>query len=443
MSESRCSYSAPAGNHASINCSSLCALATALLFLVGPVGHAAELGFTIAEGIESTDNANLTSANEVRETIYTTELGVTLNQDSPKQDTRIEFLTEYRDYRNNIFDDENVPSLSATVDWTVVPGRFTWILQDVLTQEEIDGLEAATPDNKQDVNNFTTGPDFFFRITQTDAIQVGLRYTDSYFEETDEDSERYSQSIGWQHELSSRTGVSLNFENEAVEFDDNILNEDFDRQDLFIRLDTQQAKNQFQFEIGATSIDRDRGEDGDEPLARFSWNRRLSDRSSLDVSVVREVSDAGRNITVEAPGSSGPGDVFIDKRLNVGYTLARRRTTIKIDLFGRKQDFKLTKSEEKNRGIDVEIKRNVSRKLTFTLVGGTTRTEFVDIRRVDKDTSFGASLSYRLGRTLSLSVTAEQNHRDSDDSFQDYKENRAMLQIAYNNRSPIIPVSER
>ncbi len=228
----------------------------------------------------------------------------------------------------------------------------------------------------------------------------------------------------------------MNFDNEIVEFDNNVLNEDFDRQDLFVRLDTQQARNALRFDIGETSIDGDRGGDESTPLARFSWNRQLSDRSNLDVSLVREVSDTGRDIGVGTlaglTGSSGRGDVFIDKRLNIGYALGGRRTTLIIDVFGRKQDFKLTNSEEKNRGISIEIRRNMSRKVTLSLLGSATRTEFVDIRRVDDDASFGASLSYRLGKSLSFSIEGEWNKRDSDDPSQDYDEKRVTLQIAYN-----------
>lgn len=408
-----------------------------LLFLSTHIGYAAELEFAISQGIERTDNVDFVPTNETGETIYTTRLGVTLNQDSPKLDAQVEFMTEYRDYRNDTFDDQNVPSLLATVNWAAVPERFTWFLRNILTQEQIDDRASPTPDNEQDVNTFTTGPDFFFRISQSDAIQFGLRYTDSYFEKTEEDSERYSQTIVWQHELSSRTGVSLNFANEAIEFDNDFLNKDFDRQDWFFRLDTQQARNELQFDIGETSIEGDRGEDESEPLARFSWKRRLSDRSNLGIFLVRELSDTGRDVAVGRglaglTGSSDGADLFTDRRLNAIYTLDARRTTIRIGLFYRKQDFKLTDSEDKARGINIGIKRNVSRKLIVTLLGSATRTEFVDIRRVDDDVSFGAALSYRLGRALSFNIEGEWNKKDSDNPLRDYDEKRATFQIAYN-----------
>ena len=153
--------------------------------------------------------------------------------------------------------------------------------------------------------------------------------------------------------------------------------------------------------------------------------------------MAREVSDAGRDIAISAltglsSGTDRTGDVFIDERLDVIYTLRGRRSEITIGLFGRKQDFEPPNTDEKRRGLNMALRRDVSRKVTLTLLGSATRTEFVDIRRVDDDTSFGASLSYRLGRSLSFSIEGEWNKRDSDDPSQDYDEKRVTLQIAYN-----------
>lgn len=411
-----------------------------LLLLTSQFSQSGDLEFKISEGIESTDNIDLVPTNETRETTYTTKLGVAVTRDSHKLNTQIEFENEYKDYQDDTFDDENVPSLKATADWRVAPERFAWFLQDIFTQEQIDDLAAGTPNNEQDVNSFTTGPNLFFRLTPTDAIKLEFRYTDSYFEESDEDSTRYSQSIGWQHMLASLTSVSLNLENAVVEFDNEISNDNFDRQDAFVRWETKQARNLLELDIGVTSINRDRGEDEDESLVRFSWNRQLSARSNLDVTLTREISDAGRDIAIStlvgsgqiSLADSGTGDVFTDKRLDISYFLQGKQTAAAIDIFSRNQDFQIPSFDEKERGIGIQVKRNMARKLTLTVFGNATRTEFLGVRRTDKDTEYGIGLSFRLGKHLSLNVGGEWSTRDSDDPSQEFREKKATLQIAYN-----------
>lgn len=195
-------------------------------------------------------------------------------------------------------------------------------------------------------------------------------------------------------------------------------------------------------DIGATVVEPDREEDQDEPLLRLSSIRQLTPKSTAGVALARVVSDAAQDVLLTAESDPrlappGPGatrgDVFIDDRLDVFYTLAGRYTTTTVSLFTRELDYRVTSLDEENRGYTIDVQRQFSRRVTASIFGISQRMEFLDVvpTQVDRYQGYGVRFSYRLGRRTTMSLEGQWNKQASTDTTVEYREKRATFQITY------------
>lgn len=434
-------------SRACVDCYLLAALglgALTSLAVLAPLPAKAEYSYGVSYRAEASDNIELTAVDPEHDVVQVGELRFDWARRSPKLDGRIAFRSEYLTYKNDTFDDEFRPELDMNLLWNAIRDRLTWSVQDVASQERIDVTGAPNADNLQTVNLFTTGPDVFFRLGPRSTLRVGARYADAFFEETDEDSARASGTAGWIYALSSTTNLSLNAALEAVRFDDDVLNTDFDLWETYLRIDSKTARSTVGLDLGQTTIDR-KGEDPiDQPLLRFTWDRRLTQRSSLLTELAYEVSDAGRDIAIPGfeAGARG-GDVFIDRRASILHRVGLRRTTTTVQLFARERDYEIASQDERDFGGRVVLQYRISRTVFASLDGDTQHREFLDSVpvRVDREHNYGFNISYQPGRRLFFSVGGRWRSRDSDDPTQDYRETRAIFEVGYNSSGGYNPVT--
>ena len=76
------------------------------------------------------------------------------------------------------YDDEFLGGLDGTVYYRFIPERFAWSIEDNFAQIAVNGLAVDTPDNRQNLNYFTTGPDIILPLGARTALEVSGRYSD-------------------------------------------------------------------------------------------------------------------------------------------------------------------------------------------------------------------------------------------------------------------------
>jgi hypothetical protein len=238
--------------------------------------------------------------------------------------------------------------------------------------------------------------------------------------------------------VSSSSSASLNYDISSVDFKE-AFRADIDRQDLFFQAQSQTARSDLTLDLGATLVKRF-GEEATEPLYRFTWNRRHTARSSTGLSLVREVSDSGRDVLIRgqsdpllAPAGSIRGFLlFVDKRANAFYTIAGRRTSATVSVFARKRDFVLNSQDENNVGGRFEIGHTLRRRLTGTFFLSAEKQEFPNPpEQTNRDRAFGLRLTSRVGRGTFIGAGARWRDRNSDNPARDYRETRVSLEIGY------------
>ena len=433
-----------------------------LILLTGCVSlsQAADFAYGLQYTAARSDNISRTPSNEISETTHSYLAGFTYLERTSDVTARILAQAEYHDYQDDIFADETVYNLNSSLVWTISPQRFTWTVDDVYEQTQLDTTTVDTPANRTNVNVFSTGPDFFLRFNPVHTLAIGARAGNVYTGQANADNNRFSGLARWLYQATSASVYSLNFHTMNVNYDDSTLNNDYARHDVFARAEYRPSRSQYIIDLGATAIKRDRGEDLDGTLARLSWIRQLTTESSFGMSASGEFSDTGTDILTALNASESftgmpvstsvsqasdivTSDVYYAKRGNIFYY--RRGASFAMDFSASTQelDFETTPQDRKEIDGRLELNYFYSGTTSITLFTEQTRTDYQNFVREDTDRDSGLRLGYRVSRTVTLSLEGRRTDRTSTDPTVEYEENRVFLSLLYSSSPLFTPISTR
>ena len=136
-------------------------------------------------------------------------------------------------YLNDTIDDEILGQLDGSVTWWAVPERFAWVLENVYGQIATDPFSPIGPENRQNTNFLSTGPDWYIPLGERSRGYLGGRYGSAQYEITDDNSERLLGIVGIDRAVSSSSRLGVQASTETVEFDSS-LQQDFDRNEAYV-----------------------------------------------------------------------------------------------------------------------------------------------------------------------------------------------------------------
>lgn len=427
-------------------------LAFLLCLGIAPSLEAANFAYGLGYAVTHSDNVARVSSGERRETIHSYLIGFSYLDRTSSFDAAVSGQAEYRDYRKDIFEDETISSLRALLYWTISPQRFIWTVEDAYEQRRINVAVADTPDNRANVNVFSTGPDVYFRFNPVHMLALGARAGHVYTGRANVDSDRLSGTARWQYQATSISSYSVNYEIIDVKFEDSTANNSYVNHDVFLRADYRPSRSQYMIDVGASRIDPDRGEDLDKSLLRLSWIRQLTTESSLGLSATREFSDTGADILAVATApipspapTSGDvrSDVFYAKRANMFYNRRSARFGTNLSLFAQDLDYDGTAQDREEHGGNLKLDIFLSGTTTLTLISDYNRAEYRNFIRRDTDRNNSIRLSYRMTRSVSLALEGRRADRKSTISTEEYVDNRAYLSLLYSSNPMFNPVTAR
>ncbi|MDO8716589.1 MAG: hypothetical protein Q7J73_07270 [Dehalococcoidales bacterium] len=408
-----------------------------------PAATAAETAWNAGYQLEYTDNAGLTPNNQQEEWANVLNAGVSMLENSPSLDAKVQAQASYRNYKNNVFPDDTVFGLGANVLWKISPDRFHWTVEDYLTQTSVLSLGADTPSNRQKLNVFSTGPDFKVRLSPVQALQFGARYTRNTYGTSDLDNARHAGELKWVYESSPVTSLSLNYIAQTVRYDDVVINTDFDRQDAFLQIENRLSRNIFVLSAGATSIQRENMPDEEGSLGRFSWTRLVSPVSTFNLSATSELSDVGRQAlatgqTVSAnqqgiPVGSNTGNVFRTNSVIATFNHRRSFGKDSISLFKAKDEYSLSSVVEERKGGSIDIGYEFAGTRAASVFARYTKTESnINTPATEfKDKNYGLRFSDRFARNFTAGLELGRNIRDNVNISESYTERHAILTLSY------------
>jgi hypothetical protein len=419
--------------------------------------YAGELSYNLGYVGEHSDNITRVPTNEREENVNSLLAGFGYVESTSDLVARVFAQAEYRDYQKNVYDDETIYNLNASLVWRISPQRFQWTLEDSHQQVLENATEAATPSNLTNYNVLSTGPDAYFRFAPTHVLALSARVGNVYTGSANQDNNRLNGSAGWLYQSSSVTTYSLNDEIVDVKYKDTTQNDDFLRQDVFLRAQIRPSRSQYEFDLGVSDVSFDHGDDLHDTLARFSWLRQMTPESSIGVSARREYSDTATDIlTANTALTSGQivappnfsrdvltNDVYYVKRIGMFYTRHGSEVGVQFQADRQNLNFNLTNQDRKENGGRLRIAYFYSAATTLSLFTEYTSTEYLDFVERDRDYSSGVGLEYRINRVMSLGADARRNERVSSAPANNYVENMVLITVMYRSGPQLTPVSER
>lgn len=399
---------------------------------------ALRLDYGTSATMSYSDNINQASENKQEEWVGSGNIGVTVDQESGPIIIDANAFLRYEDFVNDTFSDRFLFSLNNQAEWRITPERFSWTLEDYYTQVSVDAVDPATPDNTQNTNAFSTGPNLVLRLSPRNKLEAGLRYEDIYFEDSDADNIRYSVFASWLLTLTSTREFSVNLSGEKVDFDDEELNDNFTREDYSFAFATRYPRYAFRVELGGTHIQSNSDSTtGYLANAAYTWN--LTSLSTVAISVGSQLTDTSRNLLQEnaipiqddLQTEQVSSDVFREEEVTVAFTKEGDPLRGELDATWIDRDYKRAPLDRVIERVAGNIEYNLTATLVGKIFGDYVRTREITTRRLNNDHSIGAGLIYLIRRNLRLEMIAQYYSRNSNVADGSFHEISGLLGIVY------------
>jgi len=436
---------------------------------------AGTLSYGVDAGIAETDNVNLAPTNAVSQTMAVADLDFDVKQLTRLFDLDAKGNFSYLDYLQNAYGGQLVGRFDGTGKVALIPERLTWVVQDDFGQAALDPFTPQTPNNLENVNYLSTGPDVALRFGGTTFLNLSARVARAQYQTSPFNSNRVLGNAAVGFQLSPASTISLNADTERVLFENTVFNTDFDRTNAFVRYDIQGARTGFSVDLGGTRIQQG-GTSTSGALARVQVSRKVSAAATLTFTAGHDLTDGSTSFSSLPAGAIGivgnapaalTSATYTSNYASAGWQYVRNRTTIAVTgryekdvyLNADASQFDLTRG-----GAEFSVERKMTPSLTAQLLGRLYKTKYPhavvvagigavlpnefglvtgdEIGSADySDALVGASLSWRHGRALEIRLRVEHTSRETTGINVGFHENRAYLTIGYRPR-PVAPQND-
>jgi len=306
-------------------------------------------------------------------------------------------------------------------------------------QRPIDSLDPDTPDNTQDTNVFTFGPEIRFPLSGRQTITLSPSYRNFYYEEEDTDNQQFSMNAGWFYQMYRLTRVGLDGGVTRVDYDDEQRNPNYTISNIHLVVAGRRARSEFDFNLGATNINRDEFESQNGFTGSLSWLLTLTGHSRLRSHIASELTDTNNgllnaSVSPEDGDFSNEqisGDVLRNNTVRLEYL--RQDATLNSRLWGelRDLDYKESPDDREVQEVGVALDYSVTALLSSGLSLRYNRTKESDEDRTDHRYEVSGNIGYRLSPKLTSKLDLRYRKRDSTEDIDEYSEMSAFVSLVY------------
>jgi hypothetical protein len=431
------------------------ALCIALLAALPTGAQAAQINYSIGGTIEHSDNIALTETNPQEESTLSTDIDFDLTQTGRNTTLAARGNLEYLYYTGDLFDDDVRATLVGTFNWNTWQDRLKLIVEDYASYEPIDVLAADAPNNQQQVNVFVAGAQFNLRPGAATRTRIDLRYNNYWAEETDDfNGDRYNAAFTLWQEPSPTTRIAATVEGSEVKYDQvslDTLGADYQRLDTYVTWNRNLSDIDLEIRAGYSWIElTDYNTKDDAPLFRTLLTWRASARSTLDMGLYYQFSDAAQELMTDVTDPMGvpvtPGgtptvdptdvtigpDLYRQRRVDVGYRYNGERFSASVRPYYEDNDYiDPTAESEGSYGIGVGMSWAIQSSLFLTGSMSASYRSFDSFDRDDDDFSVYIGLLKIFTRHWSMGFDLRHQERNSNVPEASYDENAAIFSVRY------------
>ncbi len=425
-------------------------------FMAGATAaHADGFNYGIDAGIGETDNVTLVESNKVSQTMAVADLDFASKEKGSRLDEDITGNFTYLDFLQHAYGSEILGRLNGDVRYALVPESLTWTLQDNWGQTQVNPFGPLVPNNQENVNYLATGPDWHARLGSTAYLDVSARYARADYTVTPINSNRYSGTIQFGHDLSALSSVSINGSVERALYDDTVINTNYDLTSVFGRYELHGARTDLSVNLGVNKVTAG-GESNSGFSAQLQLTRKLSQAAKLTITAGRELTDAasgfntlqngnlGNIVNVNSSVNNAPAPVtssiYTSNYLLAVWQYERNRTTlgfngrVEKDVYVNQPQYDGSRDQ-----LGIDIERKLTHALSAQVFANVYQTRYDHDQFLansagytDRDGLYGLTLTLREGRGLEIKLRFEHMSRDISSGVENgYQENRIFLTMGY------------
>jgi hypothetical protein len=436
--------------------------------------------YGIDAGVGETDNVTLVPTNKVSQTIATVDADFTVDKRSRVFDVNATGDFSDLDYLQNAYGNELLGRFDGVADADIVPGRLVWVLRDDFGQSALDPYTPVTPNNIENINYLTTGPDLKLRFGGINFIDLSARYGRAEYQTSPFNSNRFLVSGSVGRDISAGGSISLDVNTERVMFANTVVNSDFERSSGFGRYELRGSRTDLVAELGVTTVSQSGtamavlpdnisgttlmpSEPGTSsasnpfagsgsltgPLAKLRLTRLISPSAKLILTAARDLTDASSSFSAQTTGMTGISTVtpaaLSSNSYRMTYTSAsweykRNRTTLTVTGRWEKDVYPgLPTLDATFSGANFTAERKLTRTFNVQLLGSWYKSDYpneaLPALAVGStsyaNTVVGTALTWRHGRGLEVRLRCSHDSYGVSNGNTGYHETRAFLTVGY------------
>ncbi|MDH5387420.1 MAG: hypothetical protein OEY06_03095 [Gammaproteobacteria bacterium] len=395
--------------------------------------------------MQYTDNVWKLPDNEKHDLIIITDIGASIDTASGPFQLDANTSLKHTDYTRDSFSSQQYFNLSATAGWEMIKDFLDWQLQDFYTQQSLDSLNPNTPDNTQDTNTITFGPNLHYRISGRQSITLNPQYRKFSYEIQNIDNQQNSLDASWNYQLFRTVNVGLRGGKNKVDYDEQ-THIDNTFTNIHLTLSSTRSDYNYSADIGSTRVDRESGSSVRGTTGNIKWSYDITGRSNLRAHFASELTDASTNLL---NSSINPDDAsFSTEQLsaevmrNSIFKLTLKKNDItsstNVWLELRKQDYEFALLNQEIQALGFEMNYPLTAILSTGIDADYSQTESTDFGRKDRQRSIGCNFNYRFSSKLLGTADFKYHETNSSIETMSFDEFTVFISLVYGYNGPLI-----
>ncbi|WP_243049129.1 outer membrane beta-barrel protein [Dyella sp. RRB7] len=422
---------------------------------------AGQFDYSLYTTIEHSDNTALTTTDPISTNVLEPGVNFAYTQQGSTLQANVTGNIEYRDYSGSTFDNQTLAEIAGQMNWTVIPKRLDFTVQDYAGVEPVNSLAANAPNNQQQTNVIALGPTLHFRVGDGMTGEVDLHYINSYASKVTEfNSSRGDAAFRIFRDLSPTDQLSGNIDVEHVDFNNtSVAGSNYTSYQAYARYTSRLEQIDIDTALGWSDIDFTQGASQSSPLARVTIGWRLSPRNTLTLNGDYQYADATQDMlqptNVNVGGELVPlqplteaidttrggisvgnviisSDIYKERQMELTYSYRDERFSFSLAPSYSKLDYvNQTTFNQTDKGVGTTVDYKLTPTMTVSAFATGGRLDYETINRHDKAYRYGTAFSQQLTSHWSWSASFVRQIQASDAVGQSYHENEVFLTLVY------------
>lgn len=409
-------------------------VAAMMLCLVSGTALAERVSVTGELSSRHTDNVGKTEPKESGAE-STARIGVRHTSDPGRCNSDLDASLGYSYWHDDYYDPESRAEAGFNGNCEIRPW-LNWELTNDLSEVLQSSRQNDTPDNRTRRNIFRTGPVLTVPLSAVDQLRASVQYGNTEYEDPQlRDSERYTGSLGWNHQFDSTLSGGLSASSEQQELDNGAETES---SSVNLNLSKTWPASSLNASLGGSQQETrfDSVEQTSEGVVgSLSLTREINPSASFYISASRQLTDQASDfalrfgdVAFDYTEETGVEVTALDMGLNKSFSDG---TLFDIRVYANRSDYLQTDERENAAGLSFNVNRPIRPHLSLRGGGSYQYRHYEESSRDDELASANIGLSYSLTQDLDCTASIGHSTRESDLPTAEYNENWVQVALSY------------